>query len=51
MKINLPRLLPEAPIFVHLRESQGVFNTDDAHNEGDVEPLREMLGEETTALW
>ncbi|OGO22497.1 MAG: hypothetical protein A2Y54_00425 [Chloroflexi bacterium RBG_16_51_16] len=50
MKINLPRLLPEAPIFVHLRESLGVFNTDDAHNEGDVVPLKDMLGEETTAL-
>ncbi len=50
LRIDLPRLLPDAPIFQHLRESLGVFNTDDARTEEDVAPLRDMLGQDTTAL-
>ncbi len=49
-RTKLPRLLPEAPIFSRLRESLGVFNTDDARNEPDLAPLMEMLGEDAAAL-
>lgn len=46
---RLPRLLQESPIFNRLRESLGIFNTDDACSEPDLVPLTEML-DETTAL-
>ena len=49
-RIKLPRPLPDSPIFNRLRESQSIFNTDDARNEPDLAPLMEMLGENTTAL-
>ena len=49
-RIKLPRPLPDSPIFNRLRESQSIFNTDDARNEPDLAPLVEMLGENTTAL-
>lgn len=47
---KLPKPLPEAPIFHRLRESLGIFNTDDARSEPDLAPLADMLGEDTTAL-
>ena len=50
VRTKLPRLLPNSPIFDRLRESLGIFNTDDARNEPDLVPLVEMLGENTTAL-
>jgi len=50
LRAKLPRLLPEAVIFNRLRESQSIFNTDDARHEPDLAPLMEMLGEDTTAL-
>jgi GAF domain-containing protein/nitrogen-specific signal transduction histidine kinase len=50
VRTKLPRPLPEAVIFDRLRESQGIFNTDDARHEPDLAPLVEMLGEDTTAL-
>ncbi len=49
-RLKLPRALPDAPIFARLRESLGIFNTDDARNEPDLAPLTEMLGENTTAM-
>ena len=49
-RIKLPRLLPDSPIFSRLRESLGIFNTDDARNEPDLVPLEEMLGDNPTAL-
>jgi GAF domain-containing protein len=49
-RIKLPKPLPDAPIFSRLRESLGVFNTDDARSEPDLADLAEMLGENTTAL-
>ena len=42
--------MPDAPIFARLRDSLGVFNTDDAKREPDLAPLLEMIGENTTAL-
>ncbi|MDD2920812.1 MAG: GAF domain-containing protein [Anaerolineales bacterium] len=50
VRVSLPRALPHAPIFDRLRESLGVFNTDDARNEPDLAPLREMLGEDAKSL-
>ena len=50
MRGKFPRPLPDAPIFHRLRESLGIFNTDNAHNEPDLAPLSEVLGENTTAL-
>ena len=49
-RIKLPKQLPDVPIFNRLRESLGIFNTDDIHNEPDLADLMEMLGENTTAL-
>jgi GAF domain-containing protein/nitrogen-specific signal transduction histidine kinase len=49
-RLKLPRVLPDAPIFARLRESLGIFNTDDVRNEPDIAPLIEMLGENTTAM-
>jgi GAF domain-containing protein len=50
VRYKLPRALPDAPIFSRLRESLGVFNTDDAANEPDLASLSEFLGEGATAL-
>jgi GAF domain-containing protein len=50
IRTKLPKPLPDAPIFSRLRESLGIFNTDDARKEPDLAPLMEMLGEDTTAL-
>src|SRR5258706_10847147 len=49
-RLKLPRVLPDAPIFGRLRESLGIFNTDDVRSEPDLAPLTEMLGENTTAI-
>ena len=49
-RYKLPKALPDAPIFARLRDSLGVFNTDDAKREPDLAPLLEMIGENTTAL-
>lgn len=50
IRAKLPRLLPEAPIFNRLRESQGIFNTDDVRTEPDLSSVLEMLGENARAL-
>jgi GAF domain-containing protein/nitrogen-specific signal transduction histidine kinase len=50
LRTKLPRLLPDSPIFHRLRESQSIFNTDDARNEPDLAPLLDMLDENTSAL-
>lgn len=50
IRAKLPRVLPDAPIFSRLRESLGMFNTDDVRNEPDLTSLMEMFGEEATAL-
>ncbi|MBL8077859.1 MAG: GAF domain-containing protein [Anaerolineales bacterium] len=49
-RLKLPRPLPDAPIFHRLKQSLGIFNTDDARNEPDLAPLFDMLGDSTTAL-
>ena len=47
---KLPQRLPDAPIFHRLRESLGVFTTDDVRAEPDLTPLSRFLGEETKSL-
>ena len=49
-RYKLPRELPPAPIFNRLKESLGIFNTDDVWREPDLAPLVELLGENTTAM-
>jgi GAF domain-containing protein/nitrogen-specific signal transduction histidine kinase len=49
-RVKLPRPLPDAPIFSRLRESLGIFTTDDVRTEPDLAELVEMFGESTTAL-
>jgi GAF domain-containing protein/nitrogen-specific signal transduction histidine kinase len=48
--LKLPRPLPDAPIFSRLRESLGIFNTEDALNEPDLAVLSELIGERAAAL-
>lgn len=50
IRAKLPRLLPDAPIFSRLRESLGIFNTDDVRSEPDLASIVDMLGENATAL-
>jgi PAS domain S-box-containing protein len=50
IRAKLPRVLPDAPIFDRLRESLGIFNTDDVRNEPDLHSLIDMFGEHATAL-
>ncbi len=41
----LPMGLPDAPLFVRIREGRGVFNTDDVTQEEDLAPLRHLIEE------
>ncbi|MBL8050424.1 MAG: GAF domain-containing protein, partial [Anaerolineales bacterium] len=50
IRAKLPRVLPDAPIFSRLRESLGMFNTEDVRNEPDLASLLDMFGENATAL-
>ncbi|MBI2333130.1 MAG: GAF domain-containing protein [Chloroflexi bacterium] len=50
IRAKLPRILPDAPIFSRLRDSQGIFNTDDVRSEPDLVSILEMLGEQARAL-
>jgi GAF domain-containing protein/nitrogen-specific signal transduction histidine kinase len=45
-----PRLLPSAPIFDRLRESLGVFSTDDVKSEPDLAPILDFLPKATSLL-
>jgi PAS domain S-box-containing protein len=50
IRAKLPRVLPDAPIFSRLRESLGIFNTDDVRSEPDLVSVLDMLGEPPRAL-
>jgi len=50
IRSKLPRILPDAPIFSRLRESLGIFNTDDVRTEPDLGSILDMLGENARAL-
>ena len=47
---KLPQPLQEIPLFNHLRESRGVFTSEDFLNEPDLAPLTAMLGDEATSV-
>ncbi len=49
-KAKLPQSLPDAPLFNRLRESLGVFTSDDFLSEPAIAPLTAMLGEETSCV-
>jgi len=40
---DLPLSLPNAPLFEHLRETLGIFSTDDVQHEPNLAPLLEYL--------
>ncbi len=46
----LSRPVPDAPLFKRLRESQGVYTTEDARLENETLPLRDFLGSDTRGL-
>ena len=47
---ELPRRLPDAPVFHRLQESLGVFSTDAVNTEPDLTLLGDFLGEGTRSL-
>jgi GAF domain-containing protein/nitrogen-specific signal transduction histidine kinase len=47
---QLPQPLPKAPIFGQLRESLGVFTSDDFLSEPSVKQLTPMLGEKSASV-
>jgi signal transduction histidine kinase len=47
---KLPKTLPDAPIFNHMRESLGVYTSGDFLQEPDLAPLTPMLGKRTTSV-
>lgn len=46
---TLPIVLPNAPIFDHLRKSQGVYAVEDVSQDPNLEPLAAFLKERSTA--
>jgi len=47
---QLPQVLPNAPLFARLRESLGVFLTENASSEVELAPLRQFIGADTRQL-
>ncbi|MEW5938740.1 MAG: GAF domain-containing protein, partial [Chloroflexota bacterium] len=47
---GLTRDISDAPLFARLRESQGVYTSDNAQTEAELIPLREFLGTDTRRL-
>lgn len=41
---HLPQALPNSPLFARLRESRGIFNTEDVRSEPDLAPLTAFIG-------
>jgi len=50
VRAKLPKILQDTPIFNHLRESQGVFTSEDFLNEPDLAPLTSMFGKKKTSV-
>ncbi len=48
--IELPQGLSDTPLFERLRESQGIFNTENVALEPDLKPIMNLIGADTTAL-
>ena len=49
-KQQLPQVLPNVPLFGRLRESLGVFATEDAESEAELAPLRQVIGQGARGL-
>lgn len=49
-RFKLPRPVSHSPIFNRLRESLGIFTTDNVASEPDLVMLSELFGEDTTAM-
>jgi len=49
-KYELPQVLSDAPLFDRLRESQGIFNTENITAEPDLRPIMNLVGDDTNAL-
>ncbi|HUI88447.1 MAG TPA: GAF domain-containing protein [Anaerolineales bacterium] len=47
---DLPQVLPDAPLFERLRESLGIFNTENVTAEPDLQPIMGLVGKGTKAL-
>ena len=47
---NLPRMLPDAPLLARLRDSLGIFITEDAALEPDLRPLGDFIQPDTKSL-
>ncbi|MFH1183456.1 MAG: GAF domain-containing protein [Chloroflexota bacterium] len=47
---RLPQVLPDAPLFGRLRESLGVFITEDVDSEDELAPLRLFIGKDISGL-
>ena len=47
---GLPNSLPDAPIFTRLRESLGIFNTENPQSEPELVPLKGFIPEEVNSL-
>ncbi|MGE5073914.1 MAG: GAF domain-containing protein, partial [Anaerolineae bacterium] len=46
----LPQVLPNTPLFSRLRESLGIFNTENAQSELELLPLRGFLADDVNSL-
>ena len=46
----ISRLVPDVPLFARLRESRGVYTTEDVRAENDTLPLLDFLGSDTHGL-
>ncbi len=46
----LAKAVPDAPIFARLRDSQGVYTTDDVQSQDELVPLLDFLGTDTRGL-
>jgi GAF domain-containing protein/nitrogen-specific signal transduction histidine kinase len=49
-KHDLPQVLSNSPLFERLRESQGIFNTENIAAEPDLHPIMGLVGADTSAL-
>ena len=49
-RAKFPKMLQDTPIFNQLRESQGVFTSEDFLDEPDLAPLTPMLGKKRTSV-
>jgi GAF domain-containing protein/nitrogen-specific signal transduction histidine kinase len=47
---GLPKILPDAPLFSRLRESLGIFTTENIKTEPDLLPLLDFIGRDVSSL-